>query len=527
MARSDSKPQTSAVGVVIHCADAGWNHFEQIVRRYTRLGNWDAGTCTVSILRLDQNGRPPVNLPHNLQAHKEGVSVAQQKNLELRHVAAEHGAQLRNPETGLSADVHFMHHYCIFENVCPCTALLVACICGSVTVVKQLLALADELAVNVHAEDEAAFLAACENGHFEIVRELLNLTGDRAVDVHAGGESAFSAACGNGHLAVVRELLALTGERCVDVHADDEAAFRRACQGGHVDVVRELLALTGDRYVDVHAGHDGGLQAACAHKRANVVRELLALDGDREHTFTWFRSVSPSGSGPEGNGIQRWFVSDEYDTCVQLLQLAPMPFALDRPVVQFVRGWTQRRIFFQVIRGGVEFVQRMQQALQRCSQSQAPQLAQQLSQQVLMHALQHAHTVGRFTQFPVQYCALLAALPAAECAPLWLALQRSDANSSAESTEAQDEAQGDQADSSTLQPKADPLDERAPRKIDVVTCRTMREAVWRGVSVPYRPVRRQVDEPGLRQALLRAGRGRAVLHRAAARAVTHPPARDS
>ena len=45
----------------------------------------------------------------------------------------------------------------------------------------------------------------------------------------------------------------------------------------------------------------------------------------------------------------------------------------------------------------------------------------------------------------------------------------------------------------------------------------VRDAVWHGVAVPYRPVRRQVDEPGLRGALVRAGRGRMVLHRVGTR----------
>ncbi len=45
-------------------------------------------------------------------------------------------------------------------------------------------------------------------------------------------------------------------------------------------------------------------------------------------------------------------------------------------------------------------------------------------------------------------------------------------------------------------------------------CR-LRDAVWAGVQVPARSVRHQVDEGGLRQALVRHGRRCMVLRRAA------------
>ena len=143
------------------------------------------------------------------------------------------------------------------------------------------------------SESTAVFLAACRTGHADLLRKLLALEGDCAVDVHTGNddgpEAGFRAACVHGHIDVVRELLALTGEREVDVHAgpvgEPEFGFLWACIKGHVDVVRELLALTGHRAVDVHAGVGGesdiAFRYAWERAQADVIRELLGLTGHR------------------------------------------------------------------------------------------------------------------------------------------------------------------------------------------------------------------------------------------------------
>jgi len=65
-------------------------------------------------------------------------------------------------------------------------------------------------------DNQWKFWNACGNDHLDVVRELLALQGDRAVDVHANNELAFRWACANGHMPVVRELLALEGARAPD-----------------------------------------------------------------------------------------------------------------------------------------------------------------------------------------------------------------------------------------------------------------------------------------------------------------------
>jgi len=125
------------------------------------------------------------------------------------------------------------------------------------------------------------FWNACENGYLDVVREMLALQGDRAVDVHAGGVYGFQLACENGHLDVVRELLALQGDRFINVHAGNEISFQWACMYGHLNVVRELLALQGDRAVDVHAQDEFACRWALEQGHLLVVRELLALEGAR------------------------------------------------------------------------------------------------------------------------------------------------------------------------------------------------------------------------------------------------------
>ena len=101
--------------------------------------------------------------------------------------------------------------------------------------------------MNVHANDEAGFLAACANGHVEVVRELLALTGDRAVDLHSmhgrrgAGVMSFRAACTNGHVEVVRWLVREGG---ADPNQGDEqgrTAVLVAAEGGHREVAKWLV----------------------------------------------------------------------------------------------------------------------------------------------------------------------------------------------------------------------------------------------------------------------------------------------
>ncbi len=95
-------------------------------------------------------------------------------------------------------------------------------------------------------------------------------------------------------------------------------------------------------------------------------------------------------------------------------------------------------------------------------------------------------------------CSLLAALPAAKCSPLRNALLRWDCLGSPAAEETADDCASRQKDRERLS----------------MQCRAhLRDTVWCGISMPIRAVPRQVNEPGLRQALVRAGRGRAVLHR--------------
>ena len=46
-----------------------------------------------------------------------------------------------------------------------------------------------------HTDKEAALFNACLEGGLESVRQLLSLAGDSAVDVHADDEAAFRVSC--------------------------------------------------------------------------------------------------------------------------------------------------------------------------------------------------------------------------------------------------------------------------------------------------------------------------------------------
>jgi hypothetical protein len=72
---------------------------------------------------------------------------------------------------------------------------------------------------------KVTFQWACKHGHMDVLRSLLDLEGDRAVDVHAMNEGGFRLACKWDRLEAVRLLLALAGDRRIDVHADQEDAF--------------------------------------------------------------------------------------------------------------------------------------------------------------------------------------------------------------------------------------------------------------------------------------------------------------
>jgi ankyrin repeat protein len=63
-------------------------------------------------------------------------------------------------------------------------------------------------AVDVNADDDAAFRAAVRGNHTRIVEMLLELKGDRAVDVTACGDEAFRMAVNTSNIALVKMLLA-------------------------------------------------------------------------------------------------------------------------------------------------------------------------------------------------------------------------------------------------------------------------------------------------------------------------------
>ena len=87
----------------------------------------------------------------------------------------------------------------------------------------------------------AKFRLACANGQLDVVRELLALQGDRAVDVHAQNEYAFRAACANDHMPVVRELLALEGAQAPDPDVVRELGLEEAYHAVRWDRRRAML----------------------------------------------------------------------------------------------------------------------------------------------------------------------------------------------------------------------------------------------------------------------------------------------
>ncbi len=368
-------------------------------------------------------------------------------------------------------------------NVQSGAAFYVACECGQVDVVRELLALTGDRRLNISSHQEEAFVRACEQGHIDVVRELLSLKGSRRVDV---SNQAFIGACGYGRIDVMRELLTLKGKRRIDVHAKDDKAFLKACFYGHVDAVSLLLELQAGRRVGAET-IGFGLLNACQQGHINVIKLLLSLDDNRKAALVW----SPTrGQG----GISELLSTSQFETCVEILQLAPCKFAPGEPVAYLEPS-------DEFDEDSHVFYAEVEAALKKCSAAaQHAELAAQLHQQVLLHSLHgvlHSHVADGFDEeaslncLLIQYCSALAALPAAGCRPLLdtvaCAYNRSQEKPSQSSL----------------------------KSLAAQLCGSYRDMVWHGIHVPRTPIQlQQVDEPGLCGALARMGRSRMVLHRA-------------
>ncbi len=375
--------------------------------------------------------------------------------------------------------------------------LIAACICGSLAVVRELLALRGDRAVDVHRGCEHAFERACFHGHTPIVCELLALRGGRGVDVHSQAAAAFRSACSQGNIGVVRELLRLTGKREIDVHARSDDGFWIAVRFGHVDVVRELLALEGERAMSLQLNASRKYMLAAAPCR--TLRELLLLQDQRAFDLTW-------GSA-DGRCIclANRFNDCEYELCRELLQLAPCALPVDAPLSKAIG--LSHMISYELALDGFWFS--LSPHLEKaCGAACHPALARQVTQQVLLHALQEAAAAAARGDSSTddtmlcllwEYCTLHAALPAVASSKLCWYVHFCA-------------RMAGQPGRNTKLPWLD----TGAVKLDA----RVRDAVWCGLAVPYVPVRRQVDQPGLRGALVRVGRGRMVLHRAAARSRT-------
>jgi len=75
----------------------------------------------------------------------------------------------------------------------------------------------------------------------DVVRELLVMQGDRAVNVHADDEDALKWACEYDHLPVVRELLALEGAQAPDPDVVRELGLEEAYHAVRWDRRRAML----------------------------------------------------------------------------------------------------------------------------------------------------------------------------------------------------------------------------------------------------------------------------------------------
>ncbi len=140
--------------------------------------------------------------------------------------------------------------------------------------------------------------------------------------------------------------------------------------------------------------------------------------------------------------------------------------------------------------------------------------ARQVTEQVLLHALRSASICTAITggNYPVRarrattsvqvvlhYSALLAALPASECAAPLLAALLIEQNKQEEDEDARIRPR--RADDQTL----------AFEVREALGC--FHDTVWVGISIPFRPVRGQQPAQGLQAGLVRPGRRNMVLHR--------------
>ncbi len=378
-------------------------------------------------------------------------------------------------------------------------------------------------------------LLACVCGEGCVVRELLALTGDRAVDVHAGGEGGFHAVCRGGHVDVVRKLLALTGDRAVDVHAKDEAGFREACVCRKACVVRELLALTGDRAVDLHAlvffeiSRSISLDPWQARRLRSFTKQLLHPPGQQQDSSSRWQQPPSAAVAQLCTYVHAVYAVIDPDGALAVLSVAAGRLPPGLPLPDMLRVWRAHPDNASAThqahaQAGVDMRDEcLQAALDACGGDsfRRPALAHQVIQQVLMHAVEARHGSGSSDSttglhgrgdgdgVPLRmlhvYCVLLAALPGAECAPLRHALQQQQHGCG---------GKGSQADSTRATAGMQTAAMRQGCLAAQCACR-LQDAVWAGVHVPARPVRQQVDEGGLEQALVRHGRRCMVLHRVA------------
>jgi len=123
-------------------------------------------------------------------------------------------------------------------------AFITACSNGSIEIIKMLLALEGERAINPVDQHNEAFINACTNGHQEIVELLLSLKGKYEVDPSDQDNKAFIRACSYGNLNIVRLLLSLPQSKGIDPTAQQNLAFINACLCGYYDIVKELLTLS-------------------------------------------------------------------------------------------------------------------------------------------------------------------------------------------------------------------------------------------------------------------------------------------
>lgn len=117
------------------------------------------------------------------------------------------------------------------------TAYYAACRDGDEAALDTALA---DASIDVHHRRDGAIRIACRNGHTGIVRRLLALTGDRALNVGEYGGRAFFDACAGGHVDIVKLLLAHEQR---DVFPYEESRLI-ACGNGHVGVLELFQGFT-------------------------------------------------------------------------------------------------------------------------------------------------------------------------------------------------------------------------------------------------------------------------------------------